>query len=594
MITGRDFLTLLQTCGNSKHLNQIQTQVITHGFQHNHNIIPKILSLSFTLLFQPQHSKLWFDIFLSSNKYPRPTPNSVSWNVMFKGYTNAGLYRRTLDLFDDMRKRDVEPNRYTFTFLLKSCAKIGDIRKGEKIQCISVKTGFQSNMFVGTALIDVYSVCGLQKFARKVFDEMPVKNIVAWTAILSAYLLGGDLVSARDVFDCVIDRDIVVWNTMISGYLKSGELEMAQQLFVQMPHKDLICWNTMLQGYANNGHDVEVCVKFFNEMPERNVFSWNGLIAGYIAHGQFSQALHVFSQMLREPNITPSEATIVMVLSACSKLGSLDLGMWVHVYAYGNEFRSNLNVGNGLIDMYSKCGNVNAALVIFHGMEFKDVVSWNAIIGGLAMHGFGTEALDMFSQMSSNIQGVKPDGITFVGILSACTHMGFVEQGFRYLNLMVEHYNILPWIEHYGCIVDLLGRSGLAEEALHFIQTMPMEPDQIMWSSLVAACFNRGNVNLAEMATKEILKFQPDEAANHVALSNVYGYVGRWKNVAETKLNMRQKSSGKKLPGCSLIELNWEVAEFYSGDFRHSQTEEIYKMLVTLNGCLKKHNTNDY
>lgn len=477
------------------------------------------------------------------------------------------------------------PNCFTFPMVVKSCGKVNAVREGEEVHCFVVKLGFKSNSFVGTTLIDMYSSRGSIGDAYKVFGEMLEKNVVAWTAIICAYISCRDMVSACRLFDLAPERDVILWNTVVSGYIESGDMVAARKLFDKMPNRDVMSWNTMLNGYASNG-DVELFEKLFEEMPERNVFSWNGLIGGYARNGLFSQVLESFKLMLVEGDVLPNDATLVTVLSACSRLGALDMGKWVHVYAESIGYKGNLFVGNALIDMYAKCGVIENAVDVFNCQDRKDIITWNTIINGLAMHGHAADALCLFDHMKN--AGEKPDGVTFVGILSACMHMGLVRDGFSFFQSMVDHYSIVPQIEHYGCMVDLLGRAGRLDQAVNFVRKIPVKPDAVIWATLLGACRIYKNVEIAELALQKLIELEPKNPANFVMLSNIYKDLGRWKDVARLKIAMRD-TGFRKLPGCSVIEVNDSVVEFYSLDERHPETENIYRALRGLTILLRSY-----
>ncbi|XP_068657050.1 pentatricopeptide repeat-containing protein At1g08070, chloroplastic-like [Aristolochia californica] len=510
-------------------------------------------------------------------------PNVFLWNAMLKGYAENEFYRETFIMFSLMKQRGVEVNEFTFPFVLKSCAKLSAITEGKEVHGFVAKSGFQENEFVGTTLIEMYSAGGDMESAYDVFCEMPTRNVVVWTAMVAGYILSGDVQSARRVFDRAPERDVILFDTMVSGHVGVGETASARQLFDQMPTRDIMSWNTMLTAYANSGEFV-ASERLFEEMPQRNIFTWNGLIGGYARHRRFFEVLTVFKRMLKESEVKPNDTTLVTVLSSCARLGALDLGIWVQVYADSNGFKNNVYINNGLIDMYAKCGSIENAITVFHNMNCRDLITWNAIINGLATHGYGTEALDIFNQMRSS--GERPDEITFVGVLCACTHAGLVKDGFTYFWLMSDQYMIAPQIEHYGCMVDLLGKAGLLSEAMAFIKKMPMEPDSVIWSALLGASRIRKNVGLAEFALKQLIQLEPENIGNHVVLSNMYGALGRWEDKARLKLVMR-KVGVRKLPGCSLIEVNYAVTEFYSLDMRHHKSQEIYGALIGLTALLK-------
>ncbi|XP_019414019.1 PREDICTED: pentatricopeptide repeat-containing protein At1g08070, chloroplastic [Lupinus angustifolius] len=514
-----------------------------------------------------------------------PDPNTATWNSIFRGYLQLDCYLEVVVLFGKMRHFGVVPNCFTFPMVVKCCGKVNAVREGEEVHCVVVRMGFMSNPFVGTALIDMYSLWGFVGDAYKVFGEMHERNVVAWTAIIRAYISVGDMVSAQRLFDLAPLRDVILWNTLVSGYIESEDMVAARKLFDKMPGRDVMSWNTMLNGYASNG-DVELFEKFFDEIPERNIFSWNGLIGGYARNGLFSQVLESFKQMLVEGDVLPNDATLVTVLSACSKLGSLDMGKWVHVYAESIGYKGNLFVGNALIDLYAKCGVIENAVDVFNSMDRKDIFTWNTIINCLAMHGHAPDALSLFDDMKN--AGVKPDEVTFVGILSACVHMGLIEDGFSYFQSMTDHYSIVPQIQHYGCMVDLLGRAGLLDQAVNFVRKMPMKPDAIIWAALLGACRIYKNVEIAELALQQLIELEPKNPANFVMLSNIYKDLGRWQDVARLKTAMRD-TGFRKLPGCSVVEVNDSVVEFYSLDERHPETENIYRALRGLTILLRSY-----
>lgn len=558
----------------TKHLHQIQTQVVTSGLEQSDYITPRIITACARLK-QMTYARKMFDKITDQNV--------VSWNAMFNGYAQNEFHRTVVVLFTQMKKLDVMPNCFTFPIVLKSCVKINALREGEELHCLVLKNGFRANIFVGTALIELYSTGKAIEAAYKVFGEMDERNVVVWTSMINGYISCGDIVSARCLFELAPERDVILWNTMVSGYIDVGNMIEATKLFDQMPKKDVISWNTVLSGYANNG-DVEECKRLFEEMPERNVFSWNGLIGGYANNGLFFEVLDAFKRMLTEGRVFPNDATLVTVLSACARLGALDFGKWVHVYAEYNGYRGNVCIGNALIDMYAKCGIIENAVDVFNSMDKKDLITWNTIISGLAMHGRGAGALSLFHEMKN--AGEMPDGITFIGILCACTHMGLVEEGLSYFQSMAMDYSIVPQIEHYGCMVDLLARAGRLAEAVDFVKGMPIEADAVIWANLLGSCRVYKNVELAELALERLTELEPKNPANFVMLSNIYGDLGRWKDVARIKVAMRD-TGFKKLPGCSSIEVNEVVVKFYSLGKRHPKTEEIYKTLKGLTKLLR-------
>lgn len=570
------FISFLQSCKTHKQLIQIHGQITAHGFDCNEYVAPRFITACAALKKMAYARKVFDQI---------PDRNIALWNAMFRGYSQNDSFWDVIVLFIQMNRVGALPNCFTFPIVLRSCGKVSATMEGEGVHCSVVKGGYKSNPFVATTLIDMYSARGCVGAAYKVFGEMLDRNVVAWTSMINAYISCHDMVSARRLFDLAPERDIVLWNTVISGYIELGDMVAARQLFDKMSNRDIMSWNTMLSGYATNG-DVESCEKLFFEMPERNIFSWNGLIGGYSRNGRLSEVLESFKQMLVEANVLPNDATLVTVLSACSRLGALDMGKWVHAYADNIGLTRNLFVGNALVDMYAKCGNIENAIDVFNNLDRKDIITWNTIINGLAIHGHAADALSLFDQMKDT--GEKPDGVTFVGILAACTHMGLVKEGFSYFHSMVDCYSIVPQIEHYGCMVDLLGRAGLLDQAIDFVRKMPIKPDSVIWAALLGACRTYKNVDLAELALQQLIELEPNNPANFVVLSNIYKDLGRWRDVARLKVAIRD-TGFRKLPGCSVIEVNDSVIEFYSLDERHPETEDIYRTLRGLTILLRSY-----
>lgn len=507
-----------------------------------------------------------------------PIRNASVYNAIFKGYLDNEKFSDLMVLFSNMICENVRPNTYTFPMVLKSCVRLMALKEGEVVHSLVLKIGFKSNTYVGSTLIDLYSSVGRVRWAYRVFSEMVLRNVVTWTSMINGCVSNGDLIFARKLFDLAPERDVVLWNTMLLAYIDHGDMVEARKLFDVMPDKDLISWNTLLNGYANNG-DVEGCEELFEEMPQRNIFSWNGLIGGYAHNGRFVEVLSAFKRMLHGSDVQPTDATLVNVLSACARLGALDLGKWVHVYAESNAYKDNLYVCNGLIDLYAKCGMIESAINVFRNMVKKDLISWNTIINGLAVHGHGAEALKLFSEMK--LGGEKPDAVTYIGVLCACSHLGLVDEGFEYFQSMVDEHSIVPQIVHYGCIVDLLGRAGLLEQAVDFVNKMPLNADAVIWTALLGACRVHKNVEFAELALQKLIQIEPNNPSNYVMLGNIYRSAKRWEDVARLKVAERDTGS-RKLPGCSLIEVEDGVVEFYSFDERHSRSEEIYGALKGL------------
>lgn len=377
--------------------------------------------------------------------------------------------------------------------------------------------------------------------------------------------------------------DLFLQNTIVHMYSSSGLMDDAQRLFDKMPQRDVVTWNILITQYTKWG-EMEAAHELFDQMPERSVTSWTAMIAGYVQCKKPAEAIRLFGQM-EEAGAEPNEVTVVGVLAACADLGAMDLGRRVHDYLNQCGYQKNVRVCNTLIDMYIKCGCLEVAQKIFNDMQERTIVSWSAMIGGLAMHGKAEAALSLFSKMTQI--GLRPNNVTFVGLLHACSHMGLVDEGRRYFASMTRDYGIIPKIEHYGCIVDLLSRAGLLQEAYEFIKNMPIKPNGVVWGALLGGCRVHKNVDMGEEVIKHLLELDPLNDGYYVVLSNIYAEAGRWEDVAKVRRLMRNRGV-KKTPGWSTITINGMVHEFLAGDSDHPQVEEVYNRWEELLEQLKQ------
>jgi pentatricopeptide repeat protein len=283
--------------------------------------------------------------------------------------------------------------------------------------------------------------------------------------------------------------------------------------------------------------------------------------------------------------VCPDEITMVSVLSACTGLGALELGKWVESYVEKERVQKNVELSNALIDMFAKCGDVDKATNLFRSMRERNIVSWTSVIGGLAMHGRGVEAVAVFEEMVRS--GVTPDDVVFIGLLSACSHSGLVDKGKGYFDSMRKDFSIVPKIEHYGCMVDMLCRAGLVKEALKFVQEMPIDPNPVVWRTLINACRAHGELKLGEKITRQLIRNEPMHESNYVLLSNIYAKMSDWEKKTRIREAMDMKGM-KKIPGSTMIELDNEIYEFVAGDKSHAQSKEIYEMVDEMGKEMKR------
>ncbi|XP_042500030.1 pentatricopeptide repeat-containing protein At3g62890-like [Macadamia integrifolia] len=515
---------------------------------------------------------------------PRPKP--FFYNAMIKGYSETGAHHEALRLYSIMRARSVPCDSFTFPVVLRSASSLARIDVGEELHGLITKTAFDSRVIVRTALIDMYCACGLSDCGRLVFDRTSDRDVICWNTMIAGYVKCGEFSRAKQLFDGMPEKNISSWNTLIDMYCKCGDIDTAHRLFDEMPGRDLISWNSILSGYSKVGQ-CEAARRLFDEMPQRNVVSWNVVITCYVHNRLFTEALELF-RMMQLSDIKPNEVTVVAVLPACAHLGALDNGQWIHAYICRLQIKMDIYVNTALIDMYGKCGGLEDAQRVFDEANKKDTFLCSTMIEVMAMHGKAEEAFRVFTYMTST--GIKPSDVTFVGLLKACSHAGLVDFGRKYFEMMTAEFGLTPKMEHFGCMVDLLGRAGFLEEAHELVKSMPMEPHPVVWATLLSSCRIHGKVKLAEQVALRLIELVPQSGETYVLLSNIYSQAGRWNEAANLRKMMKEKGVIKK-PGCSSIEVNNDVYEFFAGDRDHPHCKEIYEMLEQMASRL---NTEGY
>lgn len=533
---------------------------------------------------------------------------------MIRGYGNARLPAVAFSFFLYMIRRRVEMDSRSFVFALKACEQFSGVYEGESVHCLVWKMGFDYELLVRNGLIHFYSERGLLKHAREVFDESSDKDVVTWTTMIDGYaaqkcsheamevfklmLLGdvepnevtliavlsacsemGDLEMGKKVHEKVKEKcmgcSLSLHNALLVMYVKCGHLIAARELFDRVETRDVYSWTCMVNGYAKCG-DLESARRFFDQTPQKNVVSWNAMIAGYSQNNKPEESLKLFHEMVGG-GLVPDEHTLVSVLSACGQLTCLNLGYWIHQYfVVGKRMSLSVTLANVMVDMYAKCGSIDAAAEVFSTMPERNLISWNSMIAGYAANGRAKQAINVFDQMRN--VGFKPDNITFVSLLTACSHGGLISEGREYFDNMERSYGIKPQREHYACMVDLLGRTGLLEEAYKLITNMPMQPCEAAWGALLNACRMHGNVELARLSARNLLSLDPEDSGIYMLLANVCANDRKWSDVRRVRSLMRDKGV-KKIPGHSLIEIDGDFIEFLVADESHPQSEEIYKVL---------------
>ncbi|CAM6058668.1 unnamed protein product [Sphagnum tenellum] len=507
-------------------------------------------------------------------------------NTLLVMYTKCAHLVDARQLFNNMSRRDT----FTWNMMLTGYAKNGHADEAFRIYEQMQQQG-KRDVVSWTALIVGLVENGCSEEALEIFSQMQ-EDVRVMNALVSMYARCGSLDEAQQVFDNMDIKDVVSWNAMIVGYADHGQyaesFDDAQQLFDKMETKNVISWNTMIGGYAELGNSdqcgsMKDAQQVFDSMANRNVISWTAMIGGFSKDGDGEEAFSVFNQMQQE-GIVPNTITFISILKLCASTAALLAGKRVHAIINQAGLQADICVGNALVDMYAKCGSIVDAQKVFDKMHERDVVSWNAIITGYAQHGLGEDALQLYNQMQQ--EGLSPDSTTFVGVLSACSHAGLVYEGLQLFNSMCHDYSIIPTVEHYGCMVDLLGRAGLLNAAEGFIRNMPFEADASIWAAFLGACRIHSNVKLADHAAKILLRTETQNAAVYVQLSNIYAAAGLWDDVEKVRNSMKDRGV-KKEPGRTWIELGDQTHSFMIEDGSHPQSEKIYAELDRLSKLIQ-------
>ncbi|KAK6146583.1 hypothetical protein DH2020_020452 [Rehmannia glutinosa] len=500
------FRTLLDNCSSWSQLKQIHGLLTSSGLSKNDPFAWKILSFAATTAS--------FDIDYAHRFFLQlPNPTLFHYNAVIRGFSNSKNPIKCIHIFAQMLLNGVVPDYLTYPFLAKASARLSDPKLGGCIHGRVLRSGFASDIFISNSLIHMYgSSCEIE-CARKMFDEMPIRNLVSWNSMLDGYAKCRDVVLMREVFDM---------------------------------------------------------------MPERDVVSWSALVDGYVKDGNYTEALAVFGKMTVE-GPKANEVTMVSVLCACSHLGSLEQGRVMHRYIVENGLPLTLVLRTSLVDMYAKCGAIEEALVVFREVSTRktDVLIWNAMIGGLATHGFTSKALEIYVEMQN--LGIKPDEITYLCLLSACAHGGLVKEAWKYFDCITKD-GMVPKSEHYACMIDVLARAGRLTEAYQFVSQMPVEPTASMLGALFNGCINHRKLDLAEIVGKRLIDLDPSHDGRYIGLSNVYAVIRRWDEARSTRKAMESRGV-RKFPGYSYVEVFGTLHRFIAHDKAHSESQEIYLML---------------
>lgn len=504
--------------------------------------------------------------------------NHVTWTALINGYSLNGDAVGAIQCFRSMRAEGIGANQYTFPGVLVACAAIYDIGFGKQVHSCIVHGGFSANVFVRSALINMYTKCGDLTSAWRAVDSMEVDDVISWNAMIVGCVRQGSPERALSLFRMMHAKDMELDDFTYPSALNAVALmkdvsngKNIHSLVIKSGFQgNTLVSNSLIDMYAKL-NDWDSAFKLFDLLVEKDVISWTSLITGCAHNGFHEKALKLFSEMRRE-GIDSDHIVTSTVLSSCAELALLDLGQQARANSVKSGLHGSLSVDNSLASFYAHCGCLQEAIKVFDSMSTRNVISWTALIVGYAQNGEGAKSLQLYDEMIES--GVKPDFITFIGLIFACSHTGLTERGRYYFESMAKDHGITPGCDHYACMIDLLGRSGKIQEAEELLNKMTVVPDSTIWKSVLSACRKHGNIDLAKRASTALIELEPHDPVSYVMLSNTYSAIGKWEEAASVRRLMKSRGVGKE-PGRSWVETKGKVDTFTAEDRKHPEAEAI-------------------
>ncbi|XP_042417981.1 putative pentatricopeptide repeat-containing protein At3g01580 [Zingiber officinale] len=558
------FLAVLQSCGGIGCLTlakQVHQFVVKYGFSSDEFVGNALIDM-YGNCGHSEYASLVFQNGL--------TRDVASWNAMISAFRNCLFHTKAFGLFSQMQFETVKPDTTTISLMFSICAQCGCIMGGRQLHAYAIKRGMACNTSLDNALLSMYVDMNIIASAIEIFNGMVNKNVISWNILIMGLINHGLTSQAWDLlrkmqqtetkpnsFSMVSllagcrDSLLLNFGRSIHGYVIRHGLDINPSLCTAL--SDM---------YMNCEHELAAAHMFWG-YSDRDLICWNTMIANYTQNGEPNEAITLFYQMQLERE--PDAVTMINILPSCAQLGNLLLGRSIHAYVIRRELGLPLNnyLGNALLTMYAKCGSIRSAELIFRNLVQRDIISWNAMIAAYGIHGQGEDALSIFYELVDD--GQRPTGVTFVSLLSAFSHCGMVEKGWKIFHAMNKDYNIPPDVVHYACMVDLLGRAGNLDKAKEVVHLMPLEPDASLWRALLSSCRVFHNVELASAVGEKLFELEPMNIANYILLSNIYAAVGNWEDVNTLRTNIKEKGL-EKTPGNSWINIKNQVQSFTAGD----------------------------
>lgn len=549
-------LSSCQDFNTSNWVVQVHGKIVKSGFGLN-SVVNNTLVDSYCKCRRLSSARKYFD--------EMPERDGVTYNAMVMGFSKEGFYQESIDLFTEMRSQGLRLSQFTFSGMLTAAAGLGDLILGRQVHNLVIRTNFVWNVFVTNSLMDFYSKCDLISEARTIFDQMEERDNISYNVMVSGYCWTGQREEIVELFREMAmagyERKNFPFPSLSSFAASVPDPEMGKQIHAQVivtgAVLDDIVANSLIDMYAKCGV-MDKAEFIFANKKQHSTVSWTAMISGHIENGQYEEALKQFRNMIKD-GLSPDRATFASVIKASAALASLGLGKHLHSYVLKSGNMSNVFSGCTLLDMYAKCGCLEETFKTFEEMPKKNVVSWNAMFAALANNGEGKKAIQMLDEMVR--LGFKPDWVTFLSVISACSHSGLVDDGLQCFESMEKLYMVQPKRVHYSCVVDLLGRVGRFEEVEKLISRMPFEPDQMIWSSILNSSRIHNNQELAKRAAQKLFDMGHDEATPYVIMSQMYSKEGKWEEAAKLKKMMRERGIRKE-PGYSWVEIKNQVYTF--------------------------------
>ncbi|KMT05659.1 hypothetical protein BVRB_7g167920 [Beta vulgaris subsp. vulgaris] len=568
--------SLLSSCTDKSTLSKTHALLITSGLLNQRNPATKLIA-SYANTGNIELARQVFD--------KLPMRGVDAWNAMIVAYSRMSLPSEVVGVFWKMISEGIKPDSSSFTVAIKACTSSADMEMGERIWLQAADYGYKDDAFVGCAILSLLTKGGKMVEAKAVFEGMKRKDLICWTTMVTGFAKNGQGMEAIRIFREMQSRgmegDGIVMLGLIQACAEIGDMKMGLSVHGHMIRKnhrmDVVIHTSLVDMYAKNGH-LGLAYSIFCNMPQRNVVSWSALVSGYAQNGFAREALELLIEMQRV-GCRPDLTSLVSSLLACSHVGYLKLGKSIHAYILRMYEFENVSA-TAVIDMYSKCGVLSSARILFDMIRCKDAILWNTMIASYGIHGHGKAALSVFHEMIETRS--DPDDATFSSLLSALGHSGLVEQGQYWFNEMNNRFKIEPREKHYACVVDLLARAGKVEEALDLISSMEKhEPGISIWAALLSGCHNHKKFSIGELAAERVLQLQPDDSGVYSLVANFFASAKKWKEVAEVRKSMR-KAGMKKVPGYSMVEVKGKLHAFLMEDKSHYQHKQMVKILEKL------------